>query len=349
MLGLVFGKGQVYFCLHRWARCLPLRFLPAGVFSPLRRGLHGGFTMICTLVGNGFPGLRFAEMPSHQTCVSRGPTVKQRTSKEEFRSLAPVPGIRSPASPEKNPVTWSRLIALAVWLLVLTGRPGTGTAQETATPVNGFTVYNKGVGGQNTEQGRARFARDVVQLKPDFVFIYFGLNDALNEPKFVPLDRFTENLKWMVNEARAHHIKPVLCTIHHVLEEPLLKRHKRESYGDEGPNGKIDRYNAAVRSLATSQSVPLADFAKAVAQARRTEPNVISPDGVHLTPAGNRLLAQTFAAVATPRLTGKEVIVCLGDSVTYGAGSKHAGTAEGDTYPGMLRRLQPRSTSKQSE
>lgn len=262
----------------------------------------------------------------------------KKTSQEEFRRLAAVSRPRSPQAARMGPVAWSRFIALAVWLLVLRGWPGTGTAQETVVPDRGLTVHNKGIGGQNTEQGRARFARDVVQLKPDFVFIYFGLNDALNEPRFVPLDRFTENLKWMVNEARAHHIKPVLCTIHHVLEEPLLKRHKRESYGDEGPNGKISRYNAAIRVLAKSDSVPLADFATAVAQVLPGQ-NVISPDGVHLTAAGNRLLAQTFAAVATPRLTGKEVIVCLGDSVTYGAGSRHAGSAEGDTYPACLRYL----------
>lgn len=232
-----------------------------------------------------------------------------------------------------------RFLALAAWLVAVTGLSSTIIAQETAVPDNGLTVYNKGIGGQNSEQGRARFAKDVLQLKPDFVFIYFGLNDTLNEPRFVAMDRFVDNLKWMVNEARAHHIKPVLCTIHQVLEEPLLERHQRESYGDEGPNGKIDRYNAAIRSLAKTDSVPLADFAKAVAQARQAGQSVVSPDGVHLMPAGNRLLAQTFFDAAAPRWTGQEVIVCLGDSVTYGAGSKQAGTAEGDTYPACLRCL----------
>ena len=224
-------------------------------------------------------------------------------------------------------------LALGLGLSCLSG------AEPAGQPGNGLTVYNKGIGGQNSEQGRARFAKDVVQLKPDFVFIYFGLNDTLNEPRFLPLDRFIENLKWMVGEARDHGIKPVLCTIHHVHEEPLLKRHRRESYGDEGPNGKIDRYNAAIRSLAKSLSAPLADFSAAVAQREAAGASVVAPDGVHLTSAGNRLLAQTFFDLVAPGLTGREVIVCLGDSVTYGAGSKSAGTAEGDTYPACLRQL----------
>lgn len=63
------------------------------------------------------------------------------------------------------------------------------------------------------------------------------------------------------------------------------------------------------------------------------------PDGVHLTPAGNRALAQCFLAAVAGKLRGGETIVCLGDSVTYGAGNRGAGTAEGDTYPAMLRGL----------
>jgi len=205
---------------------------------------------------------------------------------------------------------------------------------------NGLTVHNKGIGGQNSEQGRARFEKDVVALKPDCVFIYFGLNDTLNERKFVAQEKFIANLAWMLERARAAGIKPVFCTIHHVIEEPLLKRHKREAYGNEGPNGKIARYNAAIRMLAKEQNIPLADFAEAVAAASREAPGtkIIRPDGVHLTAEGNRLLAKCFFDTIASRLTGKEAIVCLGDSVTYGAGSKTAGTAEGDTYPAFLRR-----------
>ena len=144
-------------------------------------------------------------------------------------------------------------------------------AAEESPQMNGLNVHNKGIGGQNSEQGKARFGKDVVALKPDYVFIYFGLNDALNEPKFVTLEKFAANLGWMVDQARSTNIKPVLCTIHQVTEEPLLKRHKPESYGNEGPNGKITRYSAAIRKLAKEKNVPFADFAKAVdATCRKT-------------------------------------------------------------------------------
>jgi acyl-CoA thioesterase-1 len=207
---------------------------------------------------------------------------------------------------------------------------------EAAT--NALTVHNKGIGGHNSDRGRARFEKDVVALKPGYVFIYFGLNDTLNEPAFVPLDRFIANLTWMIARARAAHVEPVLCTIHRVTEEPLLKRHKRESYGTEGPNGKIARYNAALRALARAAHVRLADFAAAV-DAAPPSPAIVSPDGVHLTADGYRFLARCFLDAVSPQLKGNETIVCLGDSVTFGAGMKGKGTADGETYPAFLRQL----------
>lgn len=204
----------------------------------------------------------------------------------------------------------------------------------------GLAVYNRGIGGQNSKQGRSRFEKDVVALKPGHVFVYFGLNDALNEHAFVSLDGFIGNLTWMVDRSRQAGIVPVLCTIHAVDEGPLLKRHKREVYGDESPNGKIDRYNAAIRKLVADKQVTLADFAALVARANKDcdkgSPALVAPDGVHLTPGGNSALARCFLDAVAGKLRDNEVIVCLGDSVTYGAGNRGAGTAEGDTYPAML-------------
>ncbi len=49
-----------------------------------------------------------------------------------------------------------------------------------------------------------------------------------------------------------------------------------------------------------------------------------------------------------PELKGMETIVCVGDSLTYGFGNQGAGTAEGDTYPAMLRSV-PLGRRKQNE
>ena len=41
--------------------------------------------------------------------------------------------------------------------------------------------------------------------------------------------------------------------------------------------------------------------------------------------------------VIAPPLRGGETIVCVGDSLTYGYLNQGAGSAEGETYPAMLR------------
>lgn len=225
---------------------------------------------------------------------------------------------------------WNRTMVSGVSLLLALGTCG----QE-----NSLVVHNKGSGGQNSQQGRARFGKDVLDLKPDHVFIYFGLNDTLNEPRFLTVEKFVENLGWMVDQAREAKIAPVLCTIHAVKEEPLYKRHKKESYGTEGPNGKIERYNAAIRKLAEEKKVPLAEWAKTSAAAKGAGTDYVSADGVHLTVEGSRALAKCFWEAASKNIRAKQTIVCLGDSVTFGAGMKGAGTASGQTYPAVLREM----------
>jgi lysophospholipase L1-like esterase len=201
-----------------------------------------------------------------------------------------------------------------------------------------LTVYNKGIKGNNTNEGKARFIQDVIDFHPRYVLIFFGANDALNEAKFVPLDRFTDNLNWMVDQAQAASIKPVLCTVHACNEKELIKRHPASLFGTEGPNGKLKHYNDAIRGVATAKSVSLADFA---AQTKNAPPDLkwLGPDGLHLTPAGYKLLAQTFLDTLKPDLVSDQIVVCFGDSLTFGAFAKGQGTVEGETYPACLKTL----------
>ena len=203
---------------------------------------------------------------------------------------------------------------------------------------NRLTVINHGRCGQNSGIVRARFADDVLRLtpKPDYAFIYIGMNDVINDNFFTPLDKYVDNMEWLIEQSRQGGIAPVVCTIHKVNEAVVYAHHPREKVGNETANGKRARYNAALRHLIVTKGVAIADFDSVTES--MPESDFIS-DGVHLTPAGNRLLARTFFDAISPKLGGAETIVCVGDSLTYGYGNQGAGTAEGDTYPSMLRSL----------
>lgn len=105
-----------------------------------------------------------------------------------------------------------------------------------------------------------------------------------------------------------------------------------------GQNGKIDRYNRALRKLANEKNLSVADFARVVAAAGQKTP-LVSVDGGHLTPDGYKALADCFFGVVTGEIAGKITIVCLGDSVTFGAGVKGSGTTKGETYPAYLSQV----------
>jgi lysophospholipase L1-like esterase len=201
------------------------------------------------------------------------------------------------------------------------------------------TVYNHGRCGQNSCITRGRFEADVLQVtpKPNYVLIYIGMNDVINDHFFTPLEKYIENVRWMIEQSRAAGITPVVCTIHHVVEEKVYASHPREKFTPETPNSKMDRYNAALKKLAAELGVAVADFNAVTGHTPQIE--FLSNDGVHLTGSGNKLLAKTFWDLIGSQLQGRETIVCVGDSLTFGYQNQGAGTAEGETYPAMLKQL----------
>ncbi len=211
-----------------------------------------------------------------------------------------------------------------------------GTA--TGSPAKPVSVINAGIGGQNSLQGRNRFIHDVVAIHPKYVLIYFGMNDTCNEPRFLSQQKYIGNVKWMVSTAHKNHIMPILSTIQHVDADRLMQRHRAGSFGAEGPNGKIDRYKQALRVFALKKKIALVDFTKVLDDAGG--PTVaISTDGVHLTAHGYSLLAAAFLHAIPGQLVAGDVIVCIGDSLTYGVPLRTEDHDSDQTYPAQLERI----------
>jgi lysophospholipase L1-like esterase len=230
-----------------------------------------------------------------------------------------------------------RLVTLLLTGLACLLFVGQRVAAEDA-PAKRVTVINAGIGGQNSLQGRERFEHDVIAVRPEYVFIYFGMNDTCNEPRFLTREQFIANIAWMIRTARDNHVVPVLSTIQHVDVPRLMKRHKASSFGPEGPNGKIDRYNSALRQLALEKKVALMDFTKVLDDAGGPT-TAISTDGVHLTADGYKLLASSFLHAIPGTIHPGDVIVCIGDSLTYGTPLRTDDHDSDFTYPAQLERL----------
>lgn len=234
----------------------------------------------------------------------------------------------------------------ARWLLAVAAGAAMGAEPGTGTPPGReIVVLNRGVGGNSSRDGLARFQRDVEAAHPQHLILYFGINDALNSSKLVPLAEFRANLQAMVDRARSLGVRTIVLTTPNPIVASYVKaRHPNHPQADL--EAYLAGYDAAVRDLARADDLLLADLGREIRQSGvpvedarsviRNEANSRSADGVHLTAAGNRLLAGICARLLAGRAAPGETVLCFGDSITFGAHVPGAGSACGQTYPAWL-------------
>jgi lysophospholipase L1-like esterase len=144
----------------------------------------------------------------------------------------------------------------------------------------GWTVLNRGVNGERTDQIAARFERDVVAAKPAVVVILAGVNDVYQgrAVSFV-----TGQLRQMYDRAAAAGIPVVACSI-----VPY------DTATDE-QNAKMREINAWIAAeAARDPRIEFADTRAAAAAPGRPDRLSGSPDGLHPDVAGYRKMAEAL-------------------------------------------------------
>ncbi len=211
-------------------------------------------------------------------------------------------------------------------------------------------VINAGVGGNSTRNLLKRVERDVLAKKPEVVVMMVGTNDALNSGNSVPIKEYEKNLKKLVKQFSGAGSKVVLMTIPPCINELLFSRHEAEFFAERSPEDRIADVNAVVKKLGKSDGVRLVDVHALLEKGGagsekssllRNVANSRSKDGVHPTSEGYDVIAKGVYDILKAAKWGSGTIVCFGDSITYGASMKGAGTADADaqTYPAKLARL----------
>src|SRR5690606_4983400 len=138
-------------------------------------------------------------------------------------------------------------------------------------PLRGIpvTIFNAGVGGNDTGQARARFESDVLGHNPDLVIIQFELNDSCidvwggkDKPR-VAREAYIENLRYFVETLRAQNCDVILMTPNPMRwTEPLIKLYGKAPFDVQDPWGfnlTNQDYAQGVRELAKALKVPLVD------------------------------------------------------------------------------------------
>ncbi|SFH29988.1 Lysophospholipase L1 [Pedobacter insulae] len=157
-----------------------------------------------------------------------------------------------------------------------------------------FQLIGAGIGGNKVYDLYLRLEEDVLNKKPDLVFIYVGINDVwhkLGARTGTDYDKYLKFYQALINKIQAKGSKVVLCT-------PTVIGEKKE--GTNEVDADLNKYAAGVRDLAAKNNLPLCDLRKAFMDyeaANNTEDQekgVLTTDKVHLNDVGNKLVADTM-------------------------------------------------------
>ena len=135
----------------------------------------------------------------------------------------------------------------------------------------------------------ARFDRDVVARRPDWVVVNCGVNDVWHGEQGCTLDEFRDSLAAMLDRARDAGIT-ALCSTATPIGEDLAN----------AANLTLAAYNDAVLELATARRLRLAGCNRAFADALRAPGAVpggwLTEDGVHFNARGETTMARAVLA-----------------------------------------------------
>ena len=185
-----------------------------------------------------------------------------------------------------------------------------------AFPNISFSVINSGVGGNSARQAMARFKPDVAAHCPDVVLLQFGGNNSkqLDPEQMVDLDEFRGHLaQFRTGMAELGNPAVIVVTFPPVIDEwhapamnyPLTMYDK---WG--GADAFVEVYREETRAFAQGNDYPLLDLSAELQQrASGDAGRFILPDGVHLTDAGNCVLADLAFAAVTCNLFTTEGMV----------------------------------------
>ncbi|WLT33438.1 GDSL-type esterase/lipase family protein [Geothrix sp. PMB-07] len=164
----------------------------------------------------------------------------------------------------------------------------------------GRPFVNRGISGQTTAQLLLRFRPDVIDLKPQVVFILAGTNDIAGNTGPVTEAEILGNLASMGELAQAHGVRPVFCSVlpvHRATPTSL-------DFWATRPMSRIRALNQGLQQLCKSKGYTYLDaFTPMLDEAGQLRPD-LADDGLHPNEAGYRQLGTLVTAALRGLLGG---------------------------------------------
>ncbi|HKO80405.1 MAG TPA: GDSL-type esterase/lipase family protein [Chitinophagaceae bacterium] len=154
-----------------------------------------------------------------------------------------------------------------------------------------YELAGAGIGGNKVYDLYLRVEEDVLAKDPQVVVIYVGINDVWHKTTSgtgTDLNKYEKFYVALIKKFQDKDIKVAVCT-------PTVIGEKKN---DANPQDKdLNAYSEVIRKLAVTHNCTLIDLRKAFAlyeqanNAEDKEAGLLTTDRVHLTNAGNQLVA----------------------------------------------------------
>jgi len=160
-----------------------------------------------------------------------------------------------------------------------------------------YELTGAGIGGNKVYDLYLRMDTDVLDKQPDVVVIYVGVNDVWHKATSgtgTDADKFEKFYRAIIKKLQDKNIKVIACT-------PAVIGERNDNSNQQ--DGDLNRYSFIIRSIAADMKVPLCDLRKAFLDYLQSnnpsnaEKGILTTDRVHLTDAGNLLVAKQMLQV----------------------------------------------------
>jgi len=154
---------------------------------------------------------------------------------------------------------------------------------------NGLKIQpiGAGISGNTSKDMIGRIDRDVISKKPDIMTLSCGVNDVWHGKSGVDLETYKKNITDIIDKAQAAQIKVIVLASTMIMED-----------ASNDTNKKLAEYNNFLRDLAKEKGCPFVDLNTDMQAAVKAngggDPKhfpVVTVDGVHMNPIGNRMMA----------------------------------------------------------
>jgi len=142
-------------------------------------------------------------------------------------------------------------------------------------PTQTLKVFNGGFGGEQVLQALPRFEEYLDEHNPQVVILMHGVNDLVNG---TDIEEVIDGIERLIEAAKKRSMRVLLSTL------PRQRPDGRRAVAAP----LIVPFNAELKTLASAVNVPVIDIYPHIPT------TMLTPDGLHITAAGNQKLAELY-------------------------------------------------------